>query len=1512
MDQQKRRMDRSGELANRAHRSEKQFSPSSSRRYTIAWVCALPNEMVAALAMLDDVHEPLPQPANDINSYTFGSIRRHNVVIACLPTGQYGMNNAVTVLTHLIRTFTSVRLCLMVGIGGGSPREGSDVRLGDVVIGTKVVQHDLGKMVGSGQIIRTADPRTLNPLIGTAISFLQAKHELDSSQIPLILEERFKGRPRYNRPTTEDRLFISTYPHNSQALNCNDCSPSELVKRRERSTNIPFVHYGTIASGNQVIKDSIQRDVIGKQLNAICFEMEAAGLMDICPCLSIRGICDYSDSHKNDEWQEYAAATAAACARELLEQLPHTEDALASTTGQQDPGFQDEKHKKCIQDLRATDPRDDKTRIQDTKGGLLADAYRWIFDNKEFREWYDAPESQLLWIKGDPGKGKTMLLCGIIDRLEKERSGSLSYFFCQATEARLSNATAVLRGLIYLLVIQQPSLIVHVEEKYDHAGKKLFEDENAWQALSKIFTAMLGDSRLDDALLIVDALDECTINRDQLLDLIIRSTKVKWIVTSRNWLEIKQKLDHAQQKVGLQLELNQESVSTAVEAYIEYKVNQLADGKRYDEELKNQIQRHLIDNADGTFLWVALVCQELADSKVVRKRHALSKLKSFPQGLDPLYERMMDHVSRSNDASVCEEILALYSVVYRPINLDELKVLVESLDEDDYGDLPEIIGSCGSFLTIRENIVYFVHQSAKDFLLNKARRKILPSGTAGLHKAIFIRSLKALSETLKRDICRLRDPGYSIDDISLLNLKPLSPIGYSCVYWMDHLGDTDHAVLNNKLVDGGDVHIFIQTNFLNWLECLSLLRRLGEGVKAISRLADLARTIETAEQLANLLRDAHRFVLTFIRGIEIAPLQVYASALVFSPECCLIRDLFKSEEPDWIILKPKMDENWNNCLQALKGHREEVNSLAFSENDKLLASGSPDETVRIWDTDTGRCQYVLEGHHGFVHSVAFFPDTKRLASTSDENQVKIWDTETGACLYTLDFQNERKLVLSQNGVHLAVVSYDWAVSIWDLRTCACFQRFEHCGYGSSICFSPDGKRLISGSPDRMIKVWDIETGICLQELEQHSFNDALVVLSSDYKCLASSSARGAVSIRDTATGISLLSIQMQTRPSMAFSGDGKHIALGGLEVSILNIETGQILHVIKESGHRIFSVAFASNGQQLAIGSADTTVRIWDISMDVQPRTVEDHGDTVTSITISPDGQHLASGSKDNTVKIWSIATGICQHTLLGHNETIYSLAFSTDSKCIASSSTVTTVRIWDTMTGICLQTLNHNHPVRSVIFSSDSQYLASASGTTVQIWDMKMGECVSELDQGNTTCSVGFSADKRLLVTGLFDGTIWVWGTKEGKCLRRIQRPESVVISVAVSLDKQYLASSSNDQNIKIWDLETGQCLQEVDVGIYLRHLSFDPRTNSTLYTDIGRLNLEFPDVGTQPIVKARSPCFDQSGYNIGRDNTWIMKNGRNLLWIPPEYYPLRSAVFGSTVSLGCKSGRVIIMTFC
>jgi hypothetical protein len=500
--------------------------------------------------------------------------------------------------------------------------------------------------------------------------------------------------------------------------------------------------------------------------------------------------------------------------------------------------------------LHLTDPSDDKKRIEDTKGGLLKESYRWILENPEFQQWRNDEQNHLLWIKGGPGKGKTMLLCGIINELESMDSKKpLAYFFCQATQSSINKATAVLRGLLYLLFDQHPSLVSYMRKKYKHARKTLFEDHNAWVALSRIFIDVLQDPSLNNAHLIIDALDECVTGLPELLDLIVKasrvSSRIKWIVSSRNWDLIEERLEKAGTKMKLSLELNAASVSTAVQFYIRHKVAELALDKKYTEDVRSAVLDYLTLNAKDTFLWVALVCQNLGNTQ--RWNVLATMKKSFPPGLDDLYHRMMQQVSSSGDADRCRCILALISIVYRPVTLHELICLCEKLDDvaDDIDAVRQIIGLCGSFLTIQRGSVYFVHQSAKDFLLTKASDQIFPSGSKEVHYRIHSRSLQILSGRLRRDMYSLNNPGYSIKQIisPAPGLDPLAAIRYSCVYWIDHLYDDEkYSACANSLTtlrDGGAVHRFLKEKYLYWLEALSLCKRVSKGVLCMAKLEAL-------------------------------------------------------------------------------------------------------------------------------------------------------------------------------------------------------------------------------------------------------------------------------------------------------------------------------------------------------------------------------------------------------------------------------------------------------------------------------------------------------------------------------------------------------------------------------------------------------------------------------------------------------------------------------------------------
>jgi hypothetical protein len=504
-----------------------------------------------------------------------------------------------------------------------------------------------------------------------------------------------------------------------------------------------------------------------------------------------------------------------------------------------------DKREKCIKDLRLTDPRDDKNRIEDTKGGLLEDSYRWIFGTSDFKQWHSDQLSPLLWIKGDPGKGKTMLLCGIIDELSKSTvdTALLSYFFCQATDLRINNAIAVLRGLIYMLVEQQPSLVSHVQRKYDNAGKALFEDTNAWTALSEIFTNILQDSSLDSIYLVVDALDECVTGLPGLLELIVYtssvSSRAKWIVSSRNWSSIEKSLNTAAQRVRLSLELNEKSVTAAIAIYIQSKVDWLAERNKYSSETRESVQRYLSLNANGTFLWVALVCKEL--SKIPGWK-ASKRVTAFPPELDPFYKRMMNQIRDAEDVEdreLCIQLLAVVSTVYQPVSLDELPSLIDLPDgvRSDYEALSEIVGLCGSFLTLREHTILFVHQSAKDFLIKEAQNEIYPYGVEAVHNNILSQSLQAMSRIVQRDIYGLRTPGISIDQVTRPDPDPLIAIRYSCLYWVNHLIDC-HPYENKieDLLDNGPVYLFLCYSFLYWLEALSLIGSLSNGIVIIRKL----------------------------------------------------------------------------------------------------------------------------------------------------------------------------------------------------------------------------------------------------------------------------------------------------------------------------------------------------------------------------------------------------------------------------------------------------------------------------------------------------------------------------------------------------------------------------------------------------------------------------------------------------------------------------------------------------
>jgi hypothetical protein len=276
-------------------------------------------------------------------------------------------------------------------------------------------------------------------------------------------------------------------------------------------------------------------------------------------------------------------------------------------------------------------------------------------------------------------------------------------------------------------------------------------------------------------------------------------------------------------------------------------VLELAQQQGYGDETRTAILQHLSCNADGTFLWVALVCQNLNN---IEPWDILKTLKEFPPGLNSLYLRMLEQIRSSKYASLCERLLATMVSLYRPVALIELLSLVEMPETSkDIAPMTRMVGLCGSFLIIRDNTVYFVHQSAKDFLLDSASDRIFPRGQGAVHYTITTGSLYALGSTLQRDIYNLQAPGYSIEQVRRPDPDPLAAVRYACVYWVDHLCDwlsADYANLSNNLNHDSNIQAFFKEQYLYWLEALSLYRSISEGVLSIARLYGLIQVIMTS------------------------------------------------------------------------------------------------------------------------------------------------------------------------------------------------------------------------------------------------------------------------------------------------------------------------------------------------------------------------------------------------------------------------------------------------------------------------------------------------------------------------------------------------------------------------------------------------------------------------------------------------------------------------------------------
>ncbi|KAG4277992.1 hypothetical protein FPRO04_13988 [Fusarium proliferatum] len=513
---------------------------SNPHDYIVGWICALHIEYVAAKTFLDEKHEP-PEfvSTNDNNLYTLGKIGKHNTVIAVLPHGEYGIAPAASVARDMLHSFPNIRIGLMVGTGGGAPSPKHDIRLGDIVVSTSdnvkhggVFNFDHGKVI-QGQPFKESGFLNRPPMVlRTAMQGLRSEHEAEGHQLERdineILDHKGRLRKKYGRPQAiTDRLYqpwVLHQPHDDP--NCDHCSndPSSLIVRAERTSDEdnPAIHYGLIASSNKLMKDATIRDELAKK-GVLCFETEAAGVMNHFPCLVIRGICNYADTHKNDQWQGYAAMTAAAYAKDLLCQIhPNRAEAEAKISDVLS-GIQNEvtaTSRKVNTIIHHHQTQENKDILQwltpanysllqsDNIGRRHPGTGQWFINSSEFCHWRDSP-NQTLFCPGIPGAGKTILTSIVVESLEalfsKDKTVSIAYVYCNFQRQNDQTAKELVASLLKQLLQSLPTMPESIKLLYERHRTK-----GSPPSLEDVSSNLLSTAKLFSRIfIIIDAIDEC-------------------------------------------------------------------------------------------------------------------------------------------------------------------------------------------------------------------------------------------------------------------------------------------------------------------------------------------------------------------------------------------------------------------------------------------------------------------------------------------------------------------------------------------------------------------------------------------------------------------------------------------------------------------------------------------------------------------------------------------------------------------------------------------------------------------------------------------------------------------------------------------------------------------------------------------------------------------------------------------------------------------------------------------